>query len=215
MFALMRARSNSSSSSTASSPSTPSLSPSGWNPSRPTISPPSVTPVTPAPTSDASSSPEREYFPASHSQTSKLATSPGLLPFAFSATPHRHTAYPCWPARDALDPAFAPAAGGAAGAGAAPPSSRISDEDLLDLDLPCAPPARHADDEVFLDDGDDAGLGISWSAVGGANVPPLAARVPERRRRLPPPPAPVVRRRSSSRGTKRKGRAPALAVIAE
>ena len=86
------------------------------------------------------------------------------------------------------------------------PSSRISDEDLEDLDF-----SSPGLDVNAL--GDGVGLGISWSAVGGANVEMGVPR--ERRRRLPPPPAMNVRRRSSSRGTKRKGKAGMLGVINE
>ena len=221
MFPLMPTRSNSSTSSPSSSASspTPSLSPSGWNPTRPTISPPTVAPVTPS--EDAGLA---EYFTAPGSTTSSRTCrlyAPFLSPLQLSGTPHHHCAYPSWPAGPCLasDVTSSPTSYVAAFDDAPLPSSRISDEDLESLDLSSAPSSRRSsnEDEPFLG-GDSAaaaaaGLGISWSDVGGGNVP-AAARVPDRpRRRLPPPP--VLRRRSSSRGVKRKSRSTTLGVIAE
>ena len=152
--------------------------------------------------------------------------SPFLQSFDLSATPHRHCAYPSWPARATLgqDITTSPTGYYAGNAfDATPlPSSRISNEDLESLDFSSAPATKRCgedDDAALFLNGSSgavaaAGLGISWSAVGNGNVPSVGARVPERRRRLPPPPV-QVRRRSSSRGVKRKSRAAALGPIAE
>jgi hypothetical protein len=142
-------------------------------------------------------------------------------------TGHGSYAYPCWPAGDSLSSSdkerqrkmaasslSSPTTHSPTSHGYAPPSSRVSDEDLASLDFSrpstVASRSQHHLDTLAEAADDGAGcVGISWSQVG-CGAPSLAVdeRFFERRRRLAPPPAGALimqgERRRSSKGSKRR-----------
>lgn len=154
-----------------------------WNMSlKSSLSPPSTTSST---TSSHRSTSGADYFsylsPASLHSSSPSQFSPG--------SPGNSYAYPSWPQRASLSPSL----GAQSDLSYTACNSRISDEDLQDLE--CWSPSREPEIRV------EEEQGISWSQLGqgvGAGVQWAEEVVVTRERRRGPPPMEQSRRRKSS-----------------